>query len=75
MTTTDQTRLDRRVFIAALLERIPDALVVSGLGSATYDLYAAGDRPENFYLWGAMAQPGRWDSAWRWPDPSAPWSR
>lgn len=54
MTTTDQSRLDRRIFVAALLERIPGALVVSGLGSATYDLYAAGDRPENFYLWGAM---------------------
>ncbi len=29
-------------------------LVVCGLGSATYDIGAAGDRPENFYLWGAM---------------------
>jgi thiamine pyrophosphate-dependent acetolactate synthase large subunit-like protein len=24
------------------------------LGSPTYDVFAAGDRPENFYLWGAM---------------------
>ena len=29
-------------------------LVVSGLGSTTYDAGAAGDRPLNFYLWGAM---------------------
>ena len=29
-------------------------LVVSGLGSATYDVAAAGDHPLNFYLWGAM---------------------
>jgi thiamine pyrophosphate-dependent acetolactate synthase large subunit-like protein len=29
-------------------------LVVTGLGSTTYDAGAAGDRPENFYLWGAM---------------------
>src|SRR6202030_3846584 len=31
-----------------------DLLVVSGLGSATYDTAAAGDHPLNFYLWGAM---------------------
>ena len=54
MTTTD-TRLDRRRFVAALAERLPgDALVVSGLGSPSYDVFAAGDRPGNFYLWGAM---------------------
>jgi thiamine pyrophosphate-dependent acetolactate synthase large subunit-like protein len=28
--------------------------VVTGLGSTTYDAGAAGDRPLNFYLWGAM---------------------
>ena len=33
---------------------MPDALVVSGLGSTTYDVFAAGDRDRNFYLWGAM---------------------
>jgi thiamine pyrophosphate-dependent acetolactate synthase large subunit-like protein len=31
-----------------------DLLVVSGLGSATWDLAAAGDHSGNFYLWGAM---------------------
>ena len=36
------------------LAACPRALVVSGLGSASYDVFAAGDRPENFYLWGAM---------------------
>ena len=46
--------LDRRAFVKALIERCPDALVVAGLGSATYDVFAAGDRPTNFYLWGAM---------------------
>lgn len=63
--------LDRRAVVADLVAGAPDALVVSGLGSASYDLYAAGDRDENFYLWGAMgsavpiglgvalAQPGR----------------
>jgi phosphonopyruvate decarboxylase len=29
-------------------------LIVTGLGSATYDVFAAGDRDKNFYLWGAM---------------------
>ena len=28
--------------------------MVTGLGSTTYDAGAAGDRPLNFYLWGAM---------------------
>jgi thiamine pyrophosphate-dependent acetolactate synthase large subunit-like protein len=46
--------LDRRAFVAELIAGVPDALVVSGLGSASYDVYAAGDRDENFYLWGAM---------------------
>ncbi|SCU83916.1 Sulfopyruvate decarboxylase [Cupriavidus necator] len=46
--------IDRRAFVAALLEQFPDALVVSGLGSSSYDVFAAGDRHGNFYLWGAM---------------------
>jgi len=51
--------LDRRAVVAELL-RAPaecpggELLVVTGLGSTTYDAGAAGDRPENFYLWGAM---------------------
>lgn len=46
--------LDRRAFVAALLSQCPEALVVTGLGSPAYDVFAAGDRPGNFYLWGAM---------------------
>ncbi len=46
--------VDRRAFVARLMRAIPDALVVSGLGSSTYDVFAAGDRDRNFYLWGAM---------------------
>jgi phosphonopyruvate decarboxylase len=46
--------LDRRAAVASLLAQLPDALVVSGLGSPTYDVYAAGPRATNFYLWGAM---------------------
>ena len=63
--------LDRREVVRQLLIDRGDLLVVSGLGSATYDVAAAGDHPLNFYLWGAMggtamiglglalAQPGR----------------
>lgn len=46
--------LDRRKVVAALLEDRGDALVVTGLGSPTYDAYAAGDHDLNFYLWGGM---------------------
>jgi len=46
--------VDRRAFVAALVAQCPDALVVTGLGSPSYDAFAAGDRPGNFYLWGAM---------------------
>ncbi len=43
----------RQVLEHAFAER-GDALCVSGLGSTTWDLASLGDRPENFYLWGAM---------------------
>lgn len=46
--------LDRREFVRQLLVDRGDLLVVSGLGSTTYDVAAAGDHPLNFYLWGAM---------------------
>lgn len=50
----DAAKLDRREVVARLLADRRDLLVVSGLGSATYDCAAAGDDPRNFYLWGAM---------------------
>nr|WP_315595230.1 thiamine pyrophosphate-dependent enzyme [uncultured Cupriavidus sp.] len=53
-TSTPKTGIDRRKFVAELLKQFPDALVVTGLGSPSYDVFAAGDRPGNFYLWGAM---------------------
>jgi thiamine pyrophosphate-dependent acetolactate synthase large subunit-like protein len=40
--------------VAALLKQRGDTLVVSGLGSPSYDVHAAGDHDGNFYLWGAM---------------------
>jgi len=48
------SKADRRTFVSTLLKALPDALVVTGLGSATYDVFAAGDRDTNYYLWGAM---------------------
>ena len=48
------TKLKRREVVPALLESRGELLVVTGLGSACYDVAAAGDHPRNFYLWGAM---------------------
>ncbi|HUC11094.1 MAG TPA: thiamine pyrophosphate-dependent enzyme [Stellaceae bacterium] len=47
-------RLDRRLAMRILLDKRDDLLVVTGLGSTTWDAAAAGDDPRNFYLWGAM---------------------
>jgi thiamine pyrophosphate-dependent acetolactate synthase large subunit-like protein len=46
--------LDRRAVTAQLLRNRGDALLVTGLGSPTYDSFAVADSPLNFYLWGAM---------------------
>jgi thiamine pyrophosphate-dependent acetolactate synthase large subunit-like protein len=46
--------LSRRDAVKALLANRKDTLVITGLGSASYDVHAAGDRDENYYLWGAM---------------------
>ena len=54
MNTSVKNAVDRRAFVAKLLQATPDALVITGLGSPAYDVYAAGDRDRNFYLWGAM---------------------
>lgn len=54
MSMTVSSQLDRRAAVAVLLKNRKDTLVVSGLGSPTYDLHATGDRDDNFYLWGAM---------------------
>jgi thiamine pyrophosphate-dependent acetolactate synthase large subunit-like protein len=46
--------LDRRAAVEAILRERDGALVVTGLGSPSYDVHAIGDRDDNFYLWGAM---------------------
>jgi thiamine pyrophosphate-dependent acetolactate synthase large subunit-like protein len=51
---SNDPRLDRRAAMRTLLAERGDALLVTGLGSTTYDAAAVGDDARNFYLWGAM---------------------
>jgi thiamine pyrophosphate-dependent acetolactate synthase large subunit-like protein len=51
---SNQPRLDRRAAMRTLLENRGDLLLVTGLGSTTWDAAAVGDDDRNFYLWGAM---------------------
>src|SRR5881409_1253548 len=37
-----------------VVELAGDAVIVASLGHPAYDLFAAGDRPRNFYTWGSM---------------------
>lgn len=47
-------RIKRRPFMADLLSRRGSALVIPGLGSPTWDCFAAGDAAEYLYSWGGM---------------------
>ncbi len=47
-------KIARRPFVAELLSRRNGALVVCGLGSPTWDAFAAGDSAEYLYSWGGM---------------------
>ena len=49
-----EPKMDRRDAVAKLLESRNDALVVTGLGSPSYDVHAHADSDDNYYLWGAM---------------------
>lgn len=51
---TNDPRLDRRAAMRTLLAERGDLLLVTGLGSTTYDAASVGDDERNFYLWGAM---------------------
>jgi thiamine pyrophosphate-dependent acetolactate synthase large subunit-like protein len=46
--------VDRREAVATIIRAREHALVVTGLGSPTWDVAATADSPYNFYLWGAM---------------------
>ena len=54
MTGITANKIKRRPFVAALLAERNGALVVPGLGSATWDCSASGDSPEYLYSWGGM---------------------
>jgi thiamine pyrophosphate-dependent acetolactate synthase large subunit-like protein len=54
MDPSERFPLRRREVAARLLEDPGDLLVIAGLGSTAWDVTAAGDRPLNFPLWGAM---------------------
>jgi thiamine pyrophosphate-dependent acetolactate synthase large subunit-like protein len=46
--------INSREAMQALAERLRDELVVASLGNVKYELHAARDRPEHFYLWNSM---------------------
>jgi thiamine pyrophosphate-dependent acetolactate synthase large subunit-like protein len=46
MTRFEATRL--------IVELAGDVPIIASLGHPAYDLFAAGDRPQNFYTWGSM---------------------
>ncbi len=46
--------MNRLAATRRLVADLTDEAVVASLGHPAYDLYAAGDRPENFYTWGSM---------------------
>ena len=53
-TMTLTTKIERRDAVRRILANRGESIVVCGLGSSTYDVFAAGDDDRNFYLWGAM---------------------
>lgn len=47
-------KLNRREVLAKVLENRGDALVVPGLGTSNYDLFAVSPSDDNAYMWNAM---------------------
>ncbi|MGI9424986.1 MAG: thiamine pyrophosphate-dependent enzyme [Hyphomicrobiaceae bacterium] len=54
MSQQASNKIQRRPFVADLLAKRDGALVIPGLGSPTWDSFAAGDSPEYLYSWGGM---------------------
>ncbi len=46
--------INRQELARALIDSLTDQLVVTGIGNACNDMYAAGDRALNFYMRGSM---------------------
>jgi thiamine pyrophosphate-dependent acetolactate synthase large subunit-like protein len=53
MSDRKEQAMDRRKVMAKILGQRGDTLIVTGLGSTTYDAGTA-DHPNTFYLWGGM---------------------
>jgi len=54
MTGAANSTIQRRPFVADLLGHAGDAVILTGLGSTSWDCFAAGDRDRTLYSWGAM---------------------
>jgi thiamine pyrophosphate-dependent acetolactate synthase large subunit-like protein len=54
MAAKKKITLNRRDVVSRIVRDRGDMLMVTGLGSTTWDAAAAGDHPNNFYLWGGM---------------------
>ena len=54
MAAKKKITLNRRDVVCRIVHDRDDMLLVTGLGSTTWDAAAAGDHPNNFYLWGGM---------------------
>src|SRR4051812_7779375 len=64
--------LDRLDLTRRVLAHLTDEAIFAGIGNAGFDLFASGDRPQNFYMFGSMglassiglgyalARPGEW---------------
>jgi thiamine pyrophosphate-dependent acetolactate synthase large subunit-like protein len=48
------TRLDATRLLVGTIGADPRTPIVASLGHPAYDLFAAGDRPANFYTWGSL---------------------
>jgi len=49
--------------------------VIGGIGNTNFDLWAAGHRPQNFYMLGSMGLPFRSRSGLRWRSRTGAFSR
>lgn len=47
-------QMDRPDLTRRVLAHLTDEAVFAGIGNAGFDLFAAGDRPQNFYMFGSM---------------------
>lgn len=54
MAAKKKITLNRRDVVSRIVRDRGDMLMVTGLGSTTWDAAAAGDHANNFYLWGGM---------------------